>query len=208
MAYLTRKDIINGIDSMPLYEGDYEAIVSLLNDCDDTLFVKIIEEIENGNLDFSDFKPIFASKEYSDMVSESISRQSAFHDIYVRYAAYLSSKGLMDSIGVDTLMTINSSIVSTERKNAIYSYFLKRSSDSLTELMKDSVIKKILTDPTASDNFLLSADEYIVPIDYGHIELNESDLAFAKDNGLSVTMLKKIKSLSLYFGNIWHKAND
>ena len=47
---MTRKDILDRIDTMVIHEKDYETLTHLLENADDTFFVNALESIFNGEL--------------------------------------------------------------------------------------------------------------------------------------------------------------
>jgi hypothetical protein len=59
---MTRNDILEKIDNLKLYEKDYDTLLNLLNNADDKFFVKVLEEILNGNLYIQDFERFFENE--------------------------------------------------------------------------------------------------------------------------------------------------
>ena len=121
---MTKEEILASIDSMTIYKDDVEVIQNLLKYCNDTLFVKIMEEIFLGNLLFSDLKPIFNSPEYTNLLEKSLSFQTAFSEYYKKYSDLLTAKNLTNDLKLVNLMTIDRNIVFLEKKNQIYCFDL------------------------------------------------------------------------------------
>lgn len=198
---MTKEEILASIDSMTIYKDDVEVIQNLLKYCNDTLFVKIMEEIFLGNLLFSDLKPIFNSPEYTNLLEKSLSFQTAFSEYYKKYSDLLTAKNLTNDLKLVNLMTIDRNIVFLEKKNQIYSILFSKSGDAMTEFYQNVALQDILNNPSNLDNILLSVSDYIVPIDYNYIQLTEADTLFMKQEQISEEEMKKIKSVALRSAN-------
>lgn len=198
---MTKEEILTSIDSMTIYKDDVEVIQNLLKYCNDTLFVKIMEEIFLGNLLFSDLKPIFNSPEYTNILEKSLSFQTAFSEYYKKYSDLLTAKNLTNDLKLVNLMTIDRNIVFLEKKNQIYSILFSKTGDAMTEFYQNVALQDILNNPSNLDNILLSVSDYIVPIDYNYIQLTEADTLFMKQEQISEEEMKKIKSVALRSAN-------
>ena len=198
---MTKEEILASIDSMTIYKDDVEVIQNLLKYCNDTLFVKIMEEIFLGNLLFSDLKPIFNSPEYTNILEKSLSFQTAFSEYYKKYSDLLTAKNLTNDLKLVNLMTIDRNIVFLEKKNQIYSILFSKTGDTMTEFYQNVALQDILNNPSNLDNILLSVSDYIVPIDYNYIQLTEADTLFMKQEQISEEEMKKIKSVALRSAN-------
>lgn len=198
---MTKEEILASIDSMTIYKDDAEVIQNLLKYCNDTLFVKIMEEIFLGNLLFSDLKPIFNSPEYTNLLEKSLSFQTAFSEYYKKYSDLLTAKNLTNDLKLVNLMTIDRNIVFLEKKNQIYSILFSKTGDAMTEFYQNVALQDILNNPSNLDNILLSVSDYIVPIDYNYIQLTEADTLFMKQEQISEEEMKKIKSVALRSAN-------
>lgn len=198
---MTKEEILTSIDSMTIYKDDVEVIQNLLKYCNDTLFVKIMEEIFLGNLLFSDLKPIFNSPEYTNLLEKSLSFQTAFSEYYKKYSDLLTAKNLTNDLKLVNLMTIDRNIVFLEKKNQIYSILFSKTGDAMTEFYQNVALQDILNNPSNLDNILLSVSDYIVPIDYNYIQLTEADTLFMKQEQISEEEMKKIKSVALRSAN-------
>lgn len=198
---MTKEEILASIDSMTIYKDDVEVIQNLLKYCNDTLFVKIMEEIFLGNLLFSDLKPIFNSPEYTNLLEKSLSFQTAFSEYYKKYSDLLTAKNLTNDLKLVNLMTIDRNIVFLEKKNQIYSILFSKTGDAMTEFYQNVALQDILNNPSNLDNILLSVSDYIVPIDYNYIQLTEADTLFMKQEQISEEEMKKIKSVALRSAN-------
>lgn len=198
---MTKEEILASIGSMTIYKDDVEVIQNLLKYCNDTLFVKIMEEIFLGNLLFSDLKPIFNSPEYTNLLEKSLSFQTAFSEYYKKYSDLLTAKNLTNDLKLVNLMTIDRNIVFLEKKNQIYSILFSKTGDAMTEFYQNIALQDILNNPSNLDNILLSVSDYIVPIDYNYIQLTEADTLFMKQEQISEEEMKKIKSVALRSAN-------
>lgn len=198
---MTKEEILTSIDSMTIYKDDVEVIQNLLKYCNDTLFVKIMEEIFLGNLLFSDLKPIFNSPEYTNILEKSLSFQTAFSEYYKKYSDLLTAKNLTNDLKLVNLMTIDRNIVFLEKKNQIYSILFSKTGNAMIEFYQNIALQDILNNPSNLDNILLSVSDYIVPIDYNYIQLTEADTLFMKQEQISEEEMKKIKSVALRSAN-------
>lgn len=198
---MTKEEILTSIDSMTIYKDDVEVIQNLLKYCNDTLFVKIMEEIFLGNLLFSDLKPIFNSPEYTNILEKSLSFQTAFSEYYKKYSDLLTAKNLTNDLKLVNLMTIDRNIVFLEKKNQIYSILFSKTGNAMTEFYQNIALQDILNNPSNLDNILLSVSDYIIPIDYNYIQLTEADTLFMKQEQISEEEMKKIKSVALRSAN-------
>lgn len=73
---LTREDLLSKIETLNIHEKDYTTILSLLNEGNDELFAKILEEVLNGNLYWSDFEKNISNTGYGELVKTNIKNQS------------------------------------------------------------------------------------------------------------------------------------
>jgi hypothetical protein len=65
----------------------------------------------------------------------------------------------------------------------------------------NQVLRQILsaddsTSNKAIDDLLLSAHEYLVPVDYESISLTNADRLYMQENGVSEDLMRKMKSLA------------
>lgn len=198
---MTKDELLTAIDSMTIYKDDVEVIQNLIKYCNDTLFVKIMEEIFLGNLMFSDLKTIFADRDYQNILEKSLSFQTAFSEYCRKYSELLEAKQLTNDLMELNLMTIENNIVLIEKKNQIYSILFNKNNNEIEEFYQNIALQDILKNPDNLNNILLSISDYIVPIDYSKIQLTESDRLYMEQEQISEELMKKIKSLSIWSAN-------
>lgn len=68
-------ELLEMIDSLDIYEKDYETILKIIDLDDPEFAAAVIEEVLEGNLYWSDFEDILPS-EYRDIISNTIPKQS------------------------------------------------------------------------------------------------------------------------------------
>lgn len=215
LRYIEKDDLIQYFkESFILYENEYDIILKMITELDDRLFVKIVEEIVLGNMSWLDFKPIFADSQYSEMQINSFEFQKNFSDRYSIFIKHINElkdlKKINDDIDFSMLINTNENVISAEKRNKIYSIYLNESKDPIIKLFNNKFIKDLLDDTnteTTYNDILLSADSYKVPVHYQNIDLNASDIEYAKLNNLTLDSVKKAKSLALYFANLKDIAN-
>ena len=72
---LSKNELIQAINGMTIYKRDYDTISNLLSITSDELFTKIVEEVVNGTLYWSDFETFLAETEYPDIVEDNLKIQ-------------------------------------------------------------------------------------------------------------------------------------
>ena len=191
------KDFIDSIQISEGVLGNYDVIKTLLNDADASLFTKIIEEIKDGNLTFEDFKSFLTTK---DLLNASIENQA---DLYNEYMLVKSIETEDQSLTYGLLGTIsnNNSNTLTAKENLIYSIVSKQTDNPTEKLYKDMIMKDLLNGVDVSDSILLSVNDFIVPIDFEHTILDDTDRQYMIDNNLSEDTMKKTKAFAAYILN-------
>lgn len=206
--YLTKDELISSIksDNFYLYKEDTEVINNMINYMDSRLFVKVVEEIILGNLYWSDFKPIYNDNKFSTLISDSIKSQAEFNERLQQFTEYNNK---INSSIFDTLINTNEKVISIEKRNKIYSLLLSENKNPINQYYTNKMIDYLLEDDSDSSNrildMLLSADEYVVPVSWENIEVNDVDLQYCSVNNVAINDFKKIKSLALYLDNLNEK---
>ena len=77
---LSVNELLIAIDEMEIYKKDYDIIQTLLNSGDDEFFVKMLEEVINGNLYWSDFEHNLANTNYPDVLRQQLKTQKELND--------------------------------------------------------------------------------------------------------------------------------
>lgn len=72
---LTKNQILEAIDGMTIYTQDFYTIKNLLENSDSNFFVKVLEEVINGNLYWSDFDKVLANTNYGEVLENNIEIQ-------------------------------------------------------------------------------------------------------------------------------------
>lgn len=203
--YVTKNELISYITETTFYKEDAEIINNMINNMDSRLFVKVVEEIMLGNLYWSDFKPIYNDDKFSTVISDSIKSQSEFNERLQQFISYHDN--ISNSV-FDTLVNTNSKVISIEKRNKIYSLLLSENKNPIDQYYTNKMIDYLLEDSGENDrilDMLLSADEYVVPVTWEDVEVNDIDLAYCSSNNIKIDDFKKTKSLALYLDNLNEK---
>lgn len=223
-----KEELIDYVKSMPLYDnigasnfvsgtGEYDALVNLIQNMDDTLFVKTMEEIKNGNLTLGDFQRLLISTDYGETLENSIENQRNLYNEYELLMNEYTSLGLInDGDKLDNLATFKKyttssgslSVINIEKKQRIYELLSKDTGDPYIDYYRNLMFMELVEDPVESgssltpdeiaDKFLQSVEDYIVPVDFRYIQLTDRDKKFAEQNGLTTDQMKKLKSMMAF----------
>lgn len=225
---MTKKELLDRVDSMQIHEKDLRVIRLLLANADDRFFVKAMEEIFNGNLFFSDFERIFPDSAYEDTLRQNIVSQEALRNDIERLLDFrkniLGEAFAIDpattAMGLQTgytgsqagYQTLYNAERDAELDNLVYQMLSTMESDS--ELVKAAKIRIL----RAIDNFnpstqgpvnaalpwlnkrdlLLFKEEYVLPLDERYQTLSRTDMDFMVRNNLSEAEVKKLKALAAF----------
>jgi len=208
-------DFLKKIDAMEIYEKDYETIQNLLNNVDDRLFVKIIEEVINGNLFFSDFERVFQDTKYVDILKANFESQQKLSTELSRLIdfrknilgeKYYYNDASNTKIGIplqpkDGKYSDFYQTISDETLSELY-YQLFDVMENDNDIVRASKIRIYETlfqnQQFNKDDLLFFASSYIIPLSYENQTLNGSDITFMTENNLTEDQVKKIKTLSLF----------
>lgn len=202
------------VDNLKISEENYNEFVKLLN-IDDNLFVKIIEEIKNNNLKINDFKRLFDDlPNYATSIETSMEAQEKLYREYSLLFDRLKELNIIsEGQQLENLISLKEfvknnkiiSVVDIEKQNILYSLFTEEISDPFKNFyrttMLNEIIKNIEDNNPAVENMLLSVHDFMVPVDYEHIEINNTDKQFMIENNLDEATFKKIKSLAAFTAN-------
>lgn len=210
-----KQELIDFIDMLNITNSNYDDILELVLNSDDAFFVKVIEEIKDGNLTFNDFKRTFS---FDGILDSSIEKQAKLykeHKLLSERLLEAEQLQLFDKLKY--LVTIyqnkegNNVIYSAEeieKENKIISMLTTDSGDLLESLYKNKLLNDLLSASDAErsklvDSMLFSLDDYLVPVDFNHIELTDMDLKFARENNMTDDEMKKMKSFSAYLSTFY-----
>jgi hypothetical protein len=225
---MTKKEMLDRIDSMQIYEKDLRVIRLLLANAEDKFFVKVMEEIFNGNLYFSDFERIFPDSAYEDTLKQNIVSQDKLRGDIEKLLQFrrdiLEEDFAIDpsttAMGIETGYTGSQagyqSLYNSERDAELdmLIYQMISTMENDTELVKAAKIRIL----RAIDNFnpttqlpinaslpwlnkkdlLLFKDDYVLPLDEQYQTLSKSDMDFMIRNNLSEAEVKKLKALAIF----------
>jgi hypothetical protein len=205
------KSLINKIDTVNIYEKDYDTLLNLMNNADLRLFTKVVEEFVNGKISLSLFEKVFSNDSYSSIISKNMEVQQKMNEEISRLVQYrrdiLGEQYSLDPritmIGVpiqsisvsDNIESFYETLRSENSFDLIHQLFATvESDDDLTRAIKSKMYSEI----SGASNLLLYSGEFIVPIDFRYQVLTKSDEAFMRENNLNEDQMKKIKALSAY----------
>jgi hypothetical protein len=211
---MTGRELMSAIDKMAIYQKDYDAITALLALEDDRLFVKVIEEIAEGALRFTDLYRIFGDQKYASVLASNLESQQRLKEEIERTIAFRREFGPDPDYSIDPMTTkIGVTVQETgapakafydaseqdERSQQIYTLLSPDQSDDLvTRRLKLAIYSAFQSGSISEDDLMLFARDYIVPISEERQVLNGSDLSFMVENNLTEQQMKKIKALSAF----------
>ena len=209
---MTKKEMLDLVDKMPIYEKDYKIINDLLENLDSALFVKIIEEVLEENIFFSDFERIFPDDRYVETLRENFEKQEELRKeisrlVYFRKEILGESFDERLNVGLplpgetSPYLDFYNDIADEERDIIIRSLFEHDENDSyLVTAAKIGLREKLFTQDSgfSKDDLLLFAESYILPLDFRYQVLNKNDKNFMLENNLTDDEMKKIKTLSIF----------
>lgn len=210
-----KQELIDFIDMLNITNSNYDDILELVLNSDDAFFVKVIEEIKDGNLTFNDFKRTFS---FDGILDSSIEKQAKLykeHKLLSERLLEAEQLQLFDKLKY--LVTIyqnkegNNVIYSAEeieKENKLISMLTTDSGNLLESLYKNKLLNDLLSASDAErsklvDSMLFSLDDYLVPVDFNHIELTDMDLKFARENNMTDDEMRKMKSFSAYLSTFY-----
>ena len=211
---VTKKEMIAAVDRLDIYEKDYETINRLMDNLPDELFVKVIEEVLEGKLFFSDFERLFADDSYSSTLRNNFERQEKLKIELERTLAFrkltdgeaFSIDPTTTKIGITvpaegtSMRTFYDEVKDEVTKDQIYSLFETiESDDPVVRASKLRVYNAFQNGEINEEDFLLFARDFILPISIEPQVLDKSDLRFMADNNLTEERVKKLKALSYFF---------
>lgn len=211
---MTKNEMLRAVDALDIYERDYETLVQLMDNLSDDLFVKIIEEILEGNLFFSDFERLFADESYASTLKNNFEAQDKLKKELDRTLAFRRlTQGQSFSIDPTTtrigitvpaegtdMRTFYDQVKTEVTQDQIYSLFETiENDDPVVRASKLRVYNAFQSGEISEEDFLLFARDFILPIAIEHQILDKSDLRFMADNNLSEEKVKKLKALSYFF---------
>jgi hypothetical protein len=210
---MTKKQMLDAVDKLYIYEEDFKTINKLINSLEDSLFVKIMEEILEGNLFFSDFEKIFNDESYSLTLKSNLESQDKLKKELERTLAF-RKKLEGDQFSIDptttrvgiTVPSDNTSIrdfydnLTVENiKNQVYGLFEMLPNDNETvKAAKLRVYNAFQSGEILEEDFLLFARDFILPISIEGQLLDISDMKFMAENRLTEDQMKKIKAFSYF----------
>lgn len=81
----TTEELLRAIDEMDIYTKDYDVISELLSRATPAFFTKVLEEVLDGVLYWSDFEQIFANTRYPDILEEQLDIQGRLESQVQKY---------------------------------------------------------------------------------------------------------------------------
>jgi hypothetical protein len=210
------KEFLRKIDAMDIYEKDFDTILNLLNNTNDRFFVKVMEEVVNGNLFFSDFERVFQDESYAEILKTNLEAQKKLENDITKLVEFrrnilLESNYTNEAATTKIGMTQQfegdqyKNFYSTQAQNTVKElyYQLFDSTESESDIVKAAKIKIYDTmfnnqGELTRDDMLFFKKSQILPIDFSYQILNRSDLNFMIKYSLTEDEMKKIKALSIF----------
>lgn len=210
-----KKQILDKIDDLIIHEKDYDTLSILLNIADERFFVKVMEEILDGNLFIQDFERWFSRDEsYENILEQNLRTQLKLKTEIQRLIDYrknilgeiYSAEDISKSMAlIKPLDDENYKDLYYEqdkyiKEDTIYQLLTIKSEDNeLIKTAKTKIMKAYKNNEITRDDILLFADNHIIPISYEHQVINSVDNEFMYENNLTEDEMKKIKALAIFF---------
>lgn len=212
---MTKDEIFKKIDMMEIREKDYPIIVYLMEALEPKLFLKIFEEILEGNLVWSDFERFLNIYGDSELLANTIDNQESLSQTLVKIYKLRESLSL-DHPEISKLASNTKDSESEFRDSILYELSKKNPNDNATtEFLRSKFFNAIINGKVITSNniptsevsgifylngndILLTINEYILPISYHFQELDGMDYQYMSENNISSDLMKKIKSISNY----------
>ena len=105
---------------------------------------------------------------------------------------------------ITTYKNADETAANVEKENILFSLLNSdKKLSPIEEIYRNRMISKILSTDNHEflDKMLLSIHDFIVPVDYDHIMLNNYDRSFMMDNSLTENDMKKMKSFAAFLSN-------
>jgi hypothetical protein len=209
---MTRQELFDRVDAMIIYEKDYETLLNLLYNTDDRFFVKILEEILEGNLYISDFERLFSDDAYTDTLRMNLDSQDKIYKEITRLLDYrrnilgedfsidpMSMIGIVKQDTESQYKNLYDQLADDARRNLVYQALKTIPSDNIiTASSKLKIFQKMQDGTISIEDFILFANSQIIPVSIEHQVLDESDLNFMIENNLSHDEVRKLKALSIF----------
>ena len=84
----TTEELLKAIDEMTIYAKDYNVITDLLGRATPAFFTKVLEEVIDGNLYWSDFEKFFANTNYPKLLDKQLEIQGRLEDQVQKYISF------------------------------------------------------------------------------------------------------------------------
>ena len=84
----TTEELLKAIDEMTIYAKDYNVITDLLGRATPAFFTKVLEEVIDGNLYWSDFEKFFANTNYPKLLDKQLETQGRLEDQVQKYISF------------------------------------------------------------------------------------------------------------------------
>jgi hypothetical protein len=209
------KQFLRKVDNMDIYERDYDTIIKLMNNTDDRFFVKVMEEVVNGNLFFSDFERVFQDDAYADILKTNLEAQAKLESDISRLIDF--RKNILLESYANEAATTRMGMTQQFLDDKYYNFYNEQSEKTVKELYyqlfnntdnESEIVKaaKLRVYDTVfnqsgqltKDDILFFKESQIIPIDASYQVLNQSDRNFMIEKNLTEDEMKKIKALSIF----------
>jgi hypothetical protein len=202
---MNKAEILDGIKAMSMTEKDYDVLLGLCDSLSDEIFSKVIELILEGDLLISDFEPLLEDGESRKVVSESIAAQRSLYESASKLAAFREESGTGDDAIYQEYAIAKGDASYSDEKEKELSDILSSlaygsgSSDPVTQACRARLYKDLMDGGVSEDearHWMMSLDDFMVPVDWSNVRLNGYDLDFMRSKGLTEDMMKKIKAVA------------
>ena len=199
-----QQEILEYIDNMVIYDEDYDNIQYLVENMDDSLFLKVMDEVVEAN-DYNVFRLFtraLALNNYNiTKLKKNLQTQDELYNEYTLLLKYLQTElNDYNNYKLKALAVINNEIIDKAKADIVLDFITTDNTTSIEEFTYKKIILSKLLDPNSRndilDAILLSSHEYLVPVDKRFIELTDNDKKFMELNNVSENEMKHIKSIA------------
>lgn len=206
--------LMETIDNMEIYKKDYDIIKKILDYGDDALFVKILDEVVSGELEWSDFNEYLTNTEYPNDLKQQLKIQkelSDYADKMIRFKNITNSELVKtdktalfsDSDGNGKTYTDSYNRIRNELIEKLK--YVDERDTLITRIFKEKLIEKLseTVDGKFINNVFFFLKTYNIPLsmEYQIIGVNnnlsEADREFQKKNNLTDAQIKHLKMVQL-----------
>ena len=192
----TYTEMMEYIDNVVLHEREYDAIRLLLDNSDPRFFTKILEEIVDGNLFWTDFYPLLDIPEYRDRLKVTFESQRKLAYNIKNFTEFrktinMSEEPTHNNIGISVGETGYDTLAENDHENRLYDLLQYSANDNIFSIS----CKKAIYNAVENYRYLISDENTQINNDaninsFGELKYGENyydyldpmDILFSQDD--------------------------